>query len=235
MAGYYDAIYDLKLYEYEARCVTNLANKYLSSTGRRLLDVACGTGRHLEYLSGDFYTEGLDTSEDMLAAARRRNPEVTFHRADMTGFHLGRTFDVVTCLFGSLGYVKTLDNLARAVSCMAAHLTPGGMLLIEPWYTPTSWKPETVHAIFIDKPHLKVARICSCSTDARLAILDVHCLIGTPDRIEHRSERDELGLFEPDEIRACMRDAGLAVAFEEEGIGVSDKGVFVGCSTASVN
>jgi hypothetical protein len=92
-----------------------------------------------------------------------------------------QTFDVVTCLFGSLAYLKTLDNLANAVNCMTAHLASGGMLLVEPWYLPASWKPRTVHSIFIDKPDLKIARICSCSADARLSILDVHCLIGTPE------------------------------------------------------
>ena len=33
----------------------------------------------------------------------------------MTAFDLGKTFDLVTCLFSSIGYVKTLENLARAV------------------------------------------------------------------------------------------------------------------------
>ena len=46
--------------------------------------------------------------------------------------HADRAYDVVLCLFSSIGYVKTKSNLNRAVKCMANHLTPGGILLIEP-------------------------------------------------------------------------------------------------------
>jgi len=228
-AGYYDAIYDLKLYEYEARCIHNLAYKY-RAPGSRLLDVACGTGRHIEYLKRHFQTEGLDVSQDMLELARRRNPEVNFCRQDMTAFHLGRDFDVITCLFGSIGYVKTLDNLARAVHCMAAHLSAGGIVLIEPWFTPDAWKPGTVHSIFVNRPELKIARIAACSIRDRLSVVDVHYLAGTPGRVDHRSEREELGLFSQIEICSVLESAGLEVHFEPEGLGLTDKGVFVGAA-----
>ena len=79
-------------------------------TSRRLLDVACGTGLHLSYLTYRFQVEGLDRDEQLLAIARQRNPEVPLHHADMVDFALGRTFDVVTCLFSAIGYVKTLEN-----------------------------------------------------------------------------------------------------------------------------
>jgi SAM-dependent methyltransferase len=227
-AAHYDSIYDCKLYEYESQCVDNLAYKYLRAPGRRLLDVACGTGRHIEYLKRHFQVEGIDISEDMIELARRRNPDVTFDRLDMTEFRMGRNFDVVTCLFSSIGYVKTLDNLARAINCMAAHLAAGGILLIEPWFTPGDWMPRTIHSIFVDRPELKIARIAVCSVQRRISIIDAHYLVGTPEQIEHHSEREELGLFERSEIRSAMEDAGLEVAFEAEGLGLSDKGVFVG-------
>ena len=82
-----------------------------------------------------FQVEGLDLDEQLLAMARQRNPDVRLHHADRANFALGRTFDVVTCLFSTIGYVKTLANLSRAIQCMAQHLLPGGFLLIEPWFT----------------------------------------------------------------------------------------------------
>ena len=53
--------------------------------------------------------------------------------ADMTSFDLGRRFDVVTCLFSSIGYVGTAERLDQAIATMAAHLEPGGTLIVEPW------------------------------------------------------------------------------------------------------
>src|SRR5574340_196453 len=226
-AAYYDAIYDCKLYEYEARCVHNLAYQY-SPDGRRLLDVACGTGRHIEYLKRDFDVEGLDICAEMIAQARRRNPEVPFHRLDMRRFSLGRRFDVMTCLFSSIGYARTIEGLACAIGCMAAHLEPRGILIVEPWYTPEAWKPGSVHSIFVDRPELKVARIVRCLREGRVSIVEAQYLAGTAEGVEHRSEREELGLFESGEIRSAMECAGLDTTFEPEGIGVGDKGVFVG-------
>ena len=155
-AQYYDTIYlAMKDYGAEADTLTAIIHQYRRSIGNRLLDVACGTGLHLSYLKHQFEVEGLDLDEQLLAIARQRNPAIPLHHANMTDFNLGRTFDVVTCLFSAIGYVKTLENLSRAVQCMAQHLPAGGVLLIEPWFTPETWRPGTVHARFIDEPDLR--------------------------------------------------------------------------------
>ena len=75
-----------------------------------LLDVACGTGAHLVHFAREFRVEGIDISDDQLAVARTRLPGVELHQGDMTTFDLGRTFDAVTCMFSSIGYVGTLEG-----------------------------------------------------------------------------------------------------------------------------
>ena len=62
----------------------------------------------------------------------------------MTGFDLGTTYDAVTCLFGAIGYVRTVDRMNRAVACMARHVKPGGVLIVDPWITPDAWKPALI-------------------------------------------------------------------------------------------
>ena len=141
---YYDSIYQsMKDYGAETETLTAFVHQYCRSPGNRLLDVACGTGLHLTYLKQHFQVEGLDLDEQLLAIARQRNPEVPLHHADMTDFDLGGTFDIVTCLFSAIGYVKSLENLSRSVQCMAQHLTARGVLLIEPWFTPETWRLST--------------------------------------------------------------------------------------------
>ncbi len=225
-ARYYDKIYSFKDYGAEAQCLRALIDEHLRSGGNRLLDVACGTGRHIEYLKAHFEVEGLDLDAGLLESARQQNPTVAFHCADMTAFDLGRTFDVVTCLFSSIGYVKTLENLARAIACMARHLKPGGLLLVEPWFTPDTWHPDTVHAVFIDEPELKIARINTSFVDGRVSFFDLHYLIGTPANTEHFVEHHELGLFEQTEMLEAFTAAGLDASYDENGL--TGRGLYIG-------
>jgi SAM-dependent methyltransferase len=226
-AQYYDAIYlAMKDYSAEAARLTAIIHQYRRSTGHRLLDVACRTGLHLAYLKQHFQVEGLDLDEPLLAIARQRNLEVPLHHADMVDFNLGRTFDVVTCLFSAIGYVKTLENLSRAVQCMAHHLALGGVLLLEPWFTPETWRPGTVHARFIDEPDLKLARINTSFVEGRLSLMDMHYLIGTPEGTEHYVERHELGLFTSDEMTTTLTTCGLEVTYDETG--VTGRGLYIG-------
>lgn len=225
-AQYYDAIYSFKDYQGESERLLDIIHENLQSRGDHLLDVACGTGQHIQFLKKSFQVEGVDSSPEFLDIAQQRNPEVSFHIADMTNFNLGRSFDVVTCLFSSIGYVKTVEHLNQTVDCLAEHLAPGGILLIEPWFTPDSWKPGTVHAVFVDEPELKIARINTSDTVDRLSVFNFHYLIGTPQGVEHFLERHELGLFETDEMRRALTTAGLIVSYDESGL--TGRGLYIG-------
>ncbi len=225
-ALYYDKIYSFKDYGAEVERLLPIIRESLSSGGNRLLDVACGTGRHIEYLKEHFQVEGLDISADFLEIAQQRNPEILFHQADMVEFQLGRTFDVVICLFSSIGYVKTLADFAMAIKCITNHLESGGVLIIEPWFTPETWHPGTVHAVMINEPNLKIARINTSYVDGRLSFFDMHYLIGTSEKTEHFVERHELGLFTVDEMREIMTEAGFDVTYDATGL--TGRGLFIG-------
>ena len=126
LADYYDEIYHFKNYQKEAEKIEALIQQHKKSPRNRLLDVACGTGNHIAYLKEHYTVEGLDFSSDMLRIARKRHPDVAFHRGDMTSFQLKNRFDVITCLFSAIGHVKTKTRMRRAVRNMANHLQPGG-------------------------------------------------------------------------------------------------------------
>jgi SAM-dependent methyltransferase len=225
-ALYYDKIYSFKDYPAEAERLMAIFREHQRSGGTRLLDVACGTGRHLEYLRDQYDVEGIDISLELLAVARQRLPGIRLHYGDMTAFDLGKTFDLVPCLFSSIGYVKTLENLSQAVRCMARHLKPGGLLVIEPWFTRDRWRPGTVHAIFVDEPELKIARINTSFVEGRLSIFNLHYLIGAPAGIEHLVEHHEMGLFTTDEMHAALTAVGLEVTFDPQGL--MGRGLFIG-------
>jgi len=212
-AHLYDTIYLSRGKDYEADVLSvhELAKENLRSGGNSLLDVACGTGIHLSYLKNYFDCEGLDLDPKMLEAAQKKMPEMKFHQGDMLDFNLGRQFDVVTCLFSSIGYVKTVPNLNRAVANMSRHLKPGGGLVVEPWFAPEDWHPGKVYATFVDEPELKIARINLSGVEGTLSYFIFHYLVGTPEGIHNFEERHELGLFTIDEYKKAFRDCDLDV------------------------
>jgi SAM-dependent methyltransferase len=225
-AQYYDLIYYGKDYPTEVNQLLELIRKHGPPSGDQLLDVACGTGHHILYLKEHFAAEGLDLNPELLEVARQRNPEIAFYQGNMVDFELEQRYDLITCLFSSIGYVKTLENLNRAMKTMADHLAPGGFLLIEPWFTPDAWQPDTVHALFVDEPELKIARVNTSYADGRLSYFDLHYLIGTPEKTEHFVESHELGLFERQEMEASFSNAGLQVDYDE--VGLIGRGLYLG-------
>src|ERR671930_552380 len=224
-ARIYDAVYAWKDYVGEAARLHELvqARKPGAAT---LLDVACGTGTHLAELRRWYRCEGLDLDGELLAVARKRLPEVPLHQGDMRDFDLGRRFDAVACLFSSIGYVLTLDALAAAVAAMARHLEPGGVLLVEPWLTPEAVVVPRVGAVFVDEPELKIARVNAIEVDGRRSSFEFHYVVGTPDSVEHFTERHDLSLFTIEEQLAAFRAAGLAVEHDEEGL--MGRGLYIG-------
>ena len=224
-AHFYDAIYSFKDYEVEAREVTDLV-RGRKEDAKSLLDVACGTGHHLEYLRKDFDVQGLDLDEELLALARDRLPDVSFHHGDMRSFDLGSTFDVVTCLFSSIGYVRSNEELHAAVARMAAHLNPKGVLLLEGWFAPEEWEEGHIGSLFVDRTDLKVARMNLAQTKDRFSVVDFHYLVATPEGISHFTELHELYMFTPEEYVHAFEAAGLSV--ERDGEALMGRGVYVG-------
>jgi SAM-dependent methyltransferase len=225
-ADLYDALYaTFKDYEAETARLRELIAERLPSA-RTLLDVACGTGKHLELLHEHFEVVGLDLDAELLAIARERVPGVELHEADMTGFDLGRRFDVVACLFSSIGYVRDEERLRAAVEAMAAHLEPGGLLLVEPWLPPEAWRDGHVAMLAVDEPERKIVRMNRADRDGDVSVIDFHYLVGTPERVEHFTERHELGLFTDAQYRDAFAAAGLSVELDPEGL--MGRGLYLG-------
>jgi SAM-dependent methyltransferase len=208
-AELYDAIYSFKPYAEEADAVRRRVEAERPGA-RTLLDVGCGTGVHLAELARAYEVAGVDLSEDMLAVARQRLPGVPLVQADQRAFDLGRTFDAVVCLFSAIGYVRSVEELDAAVASMARHVGDGGVLLIEPWFTPEQWHPGRVNgSLVVDEPELKIARFVVSSTRDRFAVTPMHHLVATPAGVEHFVETHELFLANRAEVERAFVAAGL--------------------------
>jgi len=59
------------------------------------------------------------------------NAEAPFHEGDLPHFELRRRYDIVSCLFSSIAYVRNRAELDEAVGCIARHLRPHPVSLFE--------------------------------------------------------------------------------------------------------
>lgn len=217
-AELYDLFYDWKDYRAEAEKVRGIVASR-TSAARTLLDVACGTGSHLVHLRDWYAVEGLDIDRGLLEVAAGRLPSVDLHHGDMRDFDLGRTFDVVTCLFSSIGYVQTSDGLEQAVMAMARHVAPSGVLIVEPWLSPDAFDPTFMGRVVVaERPHLHAVRMNGSRIEGNRSILDFHYLVGRPGTVEHFTETHSLGLFTHDEYRSAFESIGLAPEHDAEGL-----------------
>jgi trans-aconitate methyltransferase len=228
LAEYYDALYTWKDYRGESRRLEALARRFGRSGKTSWLDVACGTGRHLEFLRKGHPAMGVDASRDMLRIARRRLPGVRLVVGDMRTFRLNRRFDVISCLFSAIGHLQTKDDVRRSFANFAHHLSPGGVVIVEPWIQPSDFRPANIHLVKHQSPELTVVRLASSSRRGRHSVVRYHFLIGKPGRsIEYREVTDIGLLLSREELLQLMGSAGLRPRFLSRGL-MPGRGLIVG-------
>jgi ubiquinone/menaquinone biosynthesis C-methylase UbiE len=224
-AKFYDSLYHFKDYKAASEKLDKIIKSY-NPAAKTLLDTACGTAKHIEYLQKLYDAEGLDISEELLEIAKKRCPNTVFHIADVSNFSLKKKFDVITCLFSSIAYVKTLDRLFSTLRYMAEHLNPEGLVIVEPWFSKENFRTGTITANHYDEKDLKITWMYTSEIENGLSVLDINYLVGTPGEIDHFSERHEIGLFDDSQYRKAFTDADLKIVYDSEGL--FGRGMYIG-------
>jgi SAM-dependent methyltransferase len=105
--------------------------------GERILDLACGTGRHsLELVRRGFEVVGVEIGAELVEIARRdaedQGLEAEFVQGDLRELDYDGEFDIVLNLNdGAVGYFETDEENHRTFEVIAHALKPGGQNLIQ--------------------------------------------------------------------------------------------------------
>ncbi len=230
-AAWYDALYAEALgrdTEQEAGDLLALVRAQLGRSPSSWLDVGCGTGRHLSVVTSEVdEVVGVDISEAMLDVARARLPgTVELRVGDQRTLDLGRTFDVVTSLFSSIGYVEDAAEARRTVARLADHTAAGGVLLVEPWVDPTDWDDDRAPQVIEATDGNRCAvRVTAVSRHGDVSHLDLVLVTAGDGRVDVQREDHRLVLVPHADLEAAARDAGLDVTWQE---GPSGRGLMIG-------
>lgn len=129
---YYDLLYAKRNEEEAALFLDNLLNFLNLPTDARILDLACGKGRHSIYLNKKgFNVTGLDLSERSIAYAKTfQNNSLRFLEQDMR-VPLNSKFNLIVNLFTSFGYFDLEEENLRVIKSIKSMMEPEGIFIID--------------------------------------------------------------------------------------------------------
>lgn len=230
LAEYYDLVYSWKDYASESGRIRELISDYKLTAGNDLLDVACGTGNHVAYLLSDFRVAGVDKSSEMLRMAKKKLPGIALSKGDMKSFRLKRKFDIITCLFSSISYLRGYDELEKTLRNFSNHLLPGGVAIIEPFVQKEKFWHKHIHVLNVEDEKVKITRMTYGIISGEKGILDFHFLIGTSKGIRVLRDRQEVFLFNQKKFLSVMHNCGFEPVFLENGL-MENRGLYIGVKT----
>ena len=225
-AEYYDLIYAaFKNYPAEVAQIASLLRR-LNPRCLTVLDVGCGTGEHVRLLAADgFVVDGLDIDPTFVSIAALKHPGGRFFEADMGDFKLAHRYDALLCLFSSIGYLRTLDRVRRALRCFREHLAPEGVVVVEPWFPPGVLDTTRVFTHVGEASGVRVSRHARTEVDGTLSRLLFDYEIDEDGVVRRVSEVHELGLFTTEELMLAFNAADLDVQYDPEGL--TGRGLFI--------
>jgi SAM-dependent methyltransferase len=176
-ARHYDVVYRDKPYADEARFVDSLLRDAEVARGR-LLDLACGTGRHARELGAlGWDVTGVDVSDELLEYARLTAPEARFERQDMRELDVrGGPFEAVTCLFDSIGYALDDEGVLATLAGAGRHLATRGALVLEFLHAPALQRGASalrVRRFALSDHGDEVVRISRTRLDEQRSVMEV--------------------------------------------------------------
>jgi trans-aconitate 2-methyltransferase len=119
----------VKFEDERTRPVWDLVSRLPASNVRRAADLGCGPGNSTEVLL-DRYPQaeivGIDSSPDMIAAARKRLPAIAFEVADLVGWG-GSDFDVIL----ANAVIQWIPDHETLLPALIVRLAPGGALAVQ--------------------------------------------------------------------------------------------------------
>jgi len=158
---------------------------------------------------------GVDGSAQMLAQARAKaeatQVTVLWSQQDMRHFHLPQRMSLVTCLYDSINYMLTSDDLLTVFRRVFSALAPDGLFLFDmntAWALATLWDDETY---FTDSADLSVVLHSKYDDIRQRAIVLVTCFERVGELYRKISEQHMEQAYPLEQVATLLIDAGFQI------------------------
>lgn len=141
-AAFYDLLYKDKNYKGESEYIDQLINKFSNRDKSKtsLLDLACGTGKHLLELASKGYASlsGSDISKAMIEIARKNSAleqkQITYHNYSFQeADKVNQQFDIVISMFSAVNYLTSYADQSKTLTNIHGLLKPDGLFIFDFW------------------------------------------------------------------------------------------------------
>ena len=136
--NWFDSFYYHKLYRHRNTAeaqefIDNVLNYLNPKPDSRILDLACGKGRHSIYLNEKGYdVVGVDLSQNSIDEANKSaNNTLHFYQMDMRALECTKPYNLVMNLFTSFGYFNSKTDNIKVLQGVHDILEPNGILVID--------------------------------------------------------------------------------------------------------
>lgn len=209
-AQWYDTFYAGKDASGEVDAVLAVARRGGLPAGGAVLDVGCGTGRHVAIVAQRGYrVSGTDSSPAMLARARDRCAGQAGIQApgETTG-----TFDLVYSLFDVLSYQTTAADAREFMRRLSGWTVPGGIVVVDCWHLAgvLGNRPERREARFTDAAGSSLTRSVTPKFDPLTGISTLDYSL-SQEHAQVARETHRLRAFTALELELLANCAGLVV------------------------
>ena len=131
---YYHILYKNRDHNEAAQFIDRLVKHVSLPQGSKVLDLACGKGRHaLQLRKSGFEVIGIDLSEESIAEAKIAFEQdgLEFYEHDMRELYWSEYFELVVNLFTSYGYFHNAEDDQRTISSVADALKQEGLFVMD--------------------------------------------------------------------------------------------------------
>jgi SAM-dependent methyltransferase len=216
-ASHYDRFHHTKNYRAEVDQLRAVFAK--EGPVSSVLDLGCGTGRHLEVLAAAGYdVVGVDRSTAMAELARARLtkfPErAAVVEADLFELNLDREFDAVIMMFSLIGYQVTNHRVRATLDTLRRQVRPGGLVLFDVMDAAAvlgAERPGSGISTFQDgEQQVLVARSTAVNIEEQVIELVLRMWQVEGDRVTDQvDEKHVIRYFLPRELALLLQVAGL--------------------------